>query len=88
MGEKRIGVNPIPTKPRDYINEQQIYGLTVLRKFGWRLVCVRRRSKTPPTILLKNCLNKTYGILSGEGTLKLSNDLKIRDPYKFKCDNV
>ncbi|MCU7864147.1 MAG: hypothetical protein KZQ92_09240 [Candidatus Thiodiazotropha sp. (ex Lucinoma borealis)] len=42
MENRRIGMGPIPPVPKDYLTEQQVTKLAILKKFGWILVCIRR----------------------------------------------
>ena len=83
MKERRRGVSPIPAVPFRYLTKQQINGLKILKEFGWGLVCVRRRSDTDPIMILRNCQDKSFASLSERRTLKLSNDLIVRDPHRF-----
>lgn len=83
MKERRRGVSPIPAVPDQYLNEDQMHGLTILKEYGWGLVCVRQQSEPHPITILKNRLNKSYGVLSKVGILVLSNDFKIRDTHKL-----
>jgi hypothetical protein len=78
FGEKRFGMGPIPNSPECYINEKQVYGMSILRKFGWQLVCIRRPSLSEITTIFKNSQEKRVGVLDKDGILKISNDLKIR----------
>lgn len=83
MKERRKGVNLIPVGPDQQLNDHQIHGLIILKKFGWGFVCIRWRSESSPVMILKNILDKTYGILNGNGILELSSDIRIRDPHKL-----
>jgi hypothetical protein len=76
--EKRVGMGPVPTEPEMYINEKQVAGMSILKKFGWNLVCIRRPNFSPPLTVLKNSQEKSIGILDKDGILKLSPELKIR----------
>lgn len=76
--ERRNGANPIPTDPELYINEQQVYGLIILKKFGWKLVCIRRCNDLYPSVILKNSSEGRVGLLECDGVLKLSGDLHVR----------
>ncbi|MCU7853720.1 MAG: hypothetical protein KZQ80_16055 [Candidatus Thiodiazotropha sp. (ex Monitilora ramsayi)] len=78
VGEKRFGMGPIPTSPEYYLNEKQVSGMAILRKFGWKLVCIRRPSVSEITTVFKNYQENTVGILGEDGILRVSNDLKIR----------
>lgn len=78
MHERRTGASPIPSDPELYINEQQVHGLIILKKFGWKLVCIRRCQDLYPTVILKNKGEGRVGLLEYNGILKLSDDLNIR----------
>lgn len=80
--ERRNGNNPIPTDPELYINEQQVYGLIILKKFGWKLVCIRRCNDLYPSVILKNTAEGRVGLLECDGVLKLSEDLHVRSRTK------
>ena len=76
--EKRLGLGPIPTSPEMYINEKQVDGMSILKKFGWRLVCIRRPLLGDALTLLKNSHDKTVGILGEDGILRIHPEIKIR----------
>jgi hypothetical protein len=81
MVEQRNRMGPIPADPENHITEQQVNGLTILKKFGWKLVCVRR-SHDPvvaSTTILRNKQEGTVGILESNGILTISDSLQIRD---------
>ena len=77
-GEKRFGMGPVPTSPECYVNEKQVDGMSILRKFGWKLVCIRRPSIDEITAIFKNSQENAVGILGEDGILRVSNDLRIR----------
>ena len=80
MTDQRNRMGPIPTDPENHITEQQVNGLMILKKFGWKLVCVRR-PQTPidaSTTILRNKQEGAVGILEPNGILKISDSLKIR----------
>ncbi len=80
MEEQRNRMSPIPADPKNHITEQQVNGLTILKKFGWKLVCVRR-SQDPiaaSTTILCNQQEGTIGILESNGILKITDTLQIR----------
>lgn len=79
MQERRNGASPIPSDPELYINEKQVHGLIILKKFGWKLVCIRRCQDLYPSVILKNKSEGLVGLLEYDGILKLSNDLNIRN---------
>ncbi|MEJ2622512.1 MAG: hypothetical protein P8163_20370 [Candidatus Thiodiazotropha sp.] len=76
--EKRVGMGPVPTEPEMYINERQVEGMSILKKFGWNLVCIRRANFGQSLTVLKNRQERSIGILDEDGILKLSPELKIR----------
>ncbi len=78
IGEKRFGMGPVPKSPEHYLNELQVNGMPILRKFGWRLVCIRRPSLNQITTILHNRAEGAVGILGEDGILRISNTLKIR----------
>ncbi len=78
IGEKRSGMGPIPKGPENYINERQVNGMPILRKFGWKLVCIRRSSVNDITTILRNAHEGRLGILGEDGILRINNTLKIR----------
>ncbi len=77
-GEKRFGMGPIPKAPERYINECQVNGIPILRKFGWKLVCIRRPSINEVTTILHNSYEGLVGILGEDGILRISDSLRIR----------
>ncbi len=77
-GEKRFGMGPIPKAPEQYINECQVNGIPILRKFGWKLVCIRRPSVNEVTTILHNSNEGSVGILGEDGILRISDSLQIR----------
>ena len=81
MEEKRIGLGPIPSEPEHYLNAQQVHGLTILRIFGWKLVCIRRAVDSSNTTILRNKRENALGILGDDGILRLSSQIKIRGEY-------
>jgi hypothetical protein len=76
--DKRIGMGPIPAKPKSYLKKEQVNGLTVLRKFGWRIVCIRRPSAVKTTTILIHKVTNKLGILGSDGILRLTDNIKIR----------
>jgi len=77
-GEKRFNMGPVPARPERYINETQVSGLSVLRKFGWMLVCIRRPALNEITTILKNRHENSLGVLGEDGVLRISQNLRIR----------
>lgn len=80
--DRRNGASPIPSDPELYINEQQVHGLIILKKFGWKLVCIRRCQNLYPSVILRNKNEGRVGLLEYDGILKLSDDLCIRNKTK------
>jgi hypothetical protein len=77
-------MGPIPSDPSSYLKREQVNGLAVLRKFGWRIVCVRRPTVIDTTTILFNKHTKKLGILGSDGILRLTNNIKIRTKSKPK----
>jgi hypothetical protein len=80
LGEKRLGMGPVPKAPENYLNAQQVNGMSILRKFGWKLVCIRRPSIHEITTVFHNRQEGSVGILGEDGILRISDSLKIRQP--------
>lgn len=78
FGEKRLGLGPVPDSPEVFINERQVNGMPILRKFGWKLVCIRRTSVNEVTTILRNSHEGLVGILGEDGILRINDSLKIR----------
>ncbi len=78
VGEKRFGMGPVPNAPEYYLNEQQVNGMSILRKFGWKLVCIRRPSIDEVTTIFHNKQEGSVGVLGQDGILRISSNLKIR----------
>ena len=78
FGEKRLGLGPVPDSPEVFINERQVNGMPILRKFGWKLVCIRRTSVNEATTILRNSRENLIGILGQDGILRINDSLKIR----------
>ena len=78
VGEKRFGMGPIPKAPKFYLNEQQVNGMSILRKFGWNLVCIRRPSIDEVTTIFHNRQEDSVGVLGDDGILRISDKVKIR----------
>jgi hypothetical protein len=79
MAERRIGKEPIPRIPSLYLTTQQSNGLMILNQFGWKLFCIRRANHTDITTILWHSGDRMIGTLAKDGSLKLYEDLKIRD---------
>ncbi|MCU7845092.1 MAG: hypothetical protein KZQ93_14780 [Candidatus Thiodiazotropha sp. (ex Monitilora ramsayi)] len=88
MAEKRNRMGPIPSDPENHITEQQVNGLVILKKFGWKLVCVRRAPDTTSTTIVRNKQEGTVGILESNGILKITNSLKIRKRKKESVEEL
>jgi hypothetical protein len=86
MQDRRNGAKPVPSDPELYINEQQVHGLIILKKFGWRLVCIRRCHDLIPSVILRNRNEVRVGVLQHDGILKLSEDLRIRNQAANEVD--
>lgn len=80
--DKRMGLGPIPSSPERYINEKQVDGLSILKKFGWRLICIRRPSDGNSETLMKNGHEKSVGILGEDGILRINPNIQIRQSTK------
>jgi hypothetical protein len=80
--DKRAGLGPIPSSPERYINEKQVDGLSILRKFGWKLICIRRPSEGICETLMKNGHDKTVGVLGQDGILRINPDIQIRQSHR------
>ncbi len=78
FGDKRLGMGPVPKAPETFINERQVNGMPILRKFGWKLVCVRRSSINEVTTILRNSHEDRVGILGEDGVLRINDNLRIR----------
>ena len=52
--------------------------MPILRKFGWKLVCVRRNSVNDVTTILRNSRENLVGILGEDGILRINDSLKLR----------
>ena len=76
--EKRFGLEPIPKAPKNYLNERQVSGMPILRKFGWRLVCIRRPSVDEISTIFHNKLEGAVGVLGEDGILRISDSLQVR----------
>ena len=74
-GDKRFNMGPVPTRPEYYLNEQQVNGMSVLRKFGWTLVCIRRPSINEVTTIMKSRQENAIGILGKDGILRVFDSL-------------
>ncbi|MES9972321.1 MAG: hypothetical protein ABW092_20000 [Candidatus Thiodiazotropha sp.] len=80
--DKRLGKGPIPNSPERYINEKQVDGLSILKKFGWKLICIRRPSGGDCTTLMKNRQAQEVGILGEDGILRVNPEIQIRQSRK------
>jgi hypothetical protein len=76
--DKRLGLGPIPASPEKYINEIQVDGLSILKKFGWKLICIRRPSDGSSETLMKNGHDKAVGILGKDGILRINPNIQTR----------
>jgi hypothetical protein len=85
--DKRKGMGPIPSEPESYLKREQVNGLAVLRKFGWRIVCIRRPKKCITTTILINNETKKLGVLGSDGILRLTENIKIRNKNQIKSRN-
>ncbi|MES9992845.1 MAG: hypothetical protein ABW098_12880 [Candidatus Thiodiazotropha sp.] len=84
FNDLRKGMGPIPSDPEVYLNREQVNGLSVLRKFGWRIVCVRRPSLFDTTTIMRHKNSKKLGILGSDGILRITENIKIRDKSRTK----
>jgi hypothetical protein len=79
--DKRSGLGPIPSSPERYINEKQVDGLSILKKFGWKLICIRRPLDGISETLVKNRRDKTVGVLGEDGILRIKPEIQIRQSH-------
>ncbi|MBT3045853.1 MAG: hypothetical protein G8D61_19205 [gamma proteobacterium symbiont of Ctena orbiculata] len=88
--DRRIGISAIPSDPKSYLNEQQLLGLIHLREYGWTTFCVRRASgdRENTITILRNRHNRMLGILSEDGTLRLAQNLKVRDSRSEEASDI
>jgi hypothetical protein len=76
--EKRFGMGPVPSLPKHYLNEKQVTGMGILRKFGWKLVCIRRPSIEDVHSIFINRREDALGVLGADGVLRIDRGIKIR----------
>lgn len=76
--EQRTGQRPIPPSPTFFLNQKQINGIEVLKKFGWELAFIRRPLFSDILPIVKNAQENTVGVLGVDGILKISSELKLR----------
>ncbi|MCU7808469.1 MAG: hypothetical protein KZQ73_11460 [Candidatus Thiodiazotropha sp. (ex Semelilucina semeliformis)] len=88
MAEKRNQMGPIPCDPENHVTEQQVHGLVILKKFGWKLVCIRRSTDAYSTTVLRNKQEGTIGILEPSGILRITSALKIRKRRKESTEEL
>ncbi|MES9990998.1 MAG: hypothetical protein ABW098_03535 [Candidatus Thiodiazotropha sp.] len=81
FNDKRLGKGPIPSSPERYINERQVDGLSILKKFGWKLICIRRQTEGASTTLMKNRQDQAIGVLGEDGILRISADIQVRKSH-------
>ncbi|MES9990836.1 MAG: hypothetical protein ABW098_02720 [Candidatus Thiodiazotropha sp.] len=86
--DRRIGISAIPSDPKSYLNEEQQLGLIHLREYGWTTFCVRRPAGDSATTILRNKHNRMLGILSEDGTLRLAQNLKVRDSRHDEATDI
>ena len=78
MQERRMGIGPVPPSPKDFVTSQQASRLFDLRRSGWQLICIRRHDPDRPEIILGNQSESQTGILSADGSLRVSSRIKLR----------
>ncbi|MEW8208695.1 MAG: hypothetical protein AB2746_21440 [Candidatus Thiodiazotropha taylori] len=88
MEERRFNGSPIPDTEIQVINQQQLHGLDILSKFGWKLVCVRKANDLNPAVILENRQNGVLGTLETDGVLRLNSNLAIRRSRVFEFKSM
>ncbi|MCG7947466.1 MAG: hypothetical protein N0C84_14085 [Candidatus Thiodiazotropha taylori] len=88
MEERRVGGRPVPDTEIQAINQQQLHGLEILSKFGWKLVCVRSENDLNPAVILENRQNGILGTLETDGVLRLNSNLAIRRSRVFELKSM
>ncbi|MEN8179389.1 MAG: hypothetical protein ABFS39_12355 [Pseudomonadota bacterium] len=76
--DKRTGQSPIPSSPSFFLNNKQLNGMEVLKKFGWELTFIRRPLYSEVIPVVQNNQEQAIGVLGIDGVLKISDEIKIR----------
>lgn len=76
--DKRTGQHPIPSSPAFFLNEKQLNGMEVLKKFGWELAFIRRPLYSEVVPVVMNDQEQAIGILDIDGILKINDEIKFR----------
>lgn len=80
LGERRVGIAPIPADITKYLNSEQQNTLQIMRYFGWELAFIRRSDidNIIPVICHAQSTNTEYATLEKDGDIIRSPDIAIR----------
>lgn len=76
--DKRNKQKPIPVNLHDFLNQEQIFTLQQIEKYGWRLEFVRRPLFQTPTPVVISPNNDEIGVLNEDGTINKQPQIEIR----------
>lgn len=77
-GEKRKGDKAVPDNINEYLNEEQLFELHKLERFGWYLKFIRRPLFQMRIAAVINGEGNKIGILEEDGTLNMQPEMVIR----------
>ena len=76
--ERRSGMEAIPSRLDEILNETQILVLGQIENFGWQLYCIRRKGCPAPLAILITSDGDRIGILEADGRINVESNTGVR----------
>lgn len=76
--ERRRQANQVPDCLDDVLNEEQLFTMSKMEGYGWKLAFIRRPLFQDIVTVLFHPDNNNLGILETDGTLNMQPDIKFR----------
>jgi hypothetical protein len=76
--EKRIGKNPIPEDPLEYLNAAQLFTYHRITGLGWHIKFVRRPMYESPTLFMTDSDESLLAVIEDNGYFNLHSDIPLR----------
>ncbi|WP_188150040.1 hypothetical protein [Teredinibacter waterburyi] len=76
--EKRGAQPPIPRNLEEFLNEEQLLSLRLMRGFGWSLAFIRRPLFQEPLVVVTSDEQNKVGILEPDGSINTRESVAMR----------
>lgn len=80
--DRRTGLEPVPDRVSEFLNETQLEALRQIETFGWKLQFIRRPPSEQPVVVVFCSDGEKMGVLEEDGTVNMFPDMDLR------CSNL